>query len=184
MPALTISRDSPCLSITAGAKDRLPVFRTDSIKTIFSAALDEARRSAGFLIFAYVIMPDHLHVITSGARKPSDTLRFIKGVASRRIIQHLKDGSFHASLEKLRGAGKADRHEYTLCERHSNVMLLTAESTFMERVHYLHQNPVRAGLVKRAEDYRWSSVRSWARVAAEDEPLKVDVGKIVWRTPR
>jgi REP-associated tyrosine transposase len=182
MPLLTISRDSPCLSITAVAKDRLPVFRTEAIRTVLAGALDEARHSASFLIFAYVIMPDHLHVITSGARKPSDTLRFIKGIASRRIIQHLKDGSFHASLEKLRGARKADRHEYTLWERHSNVMLLTAEPTFMERVHYLHRNPVRAGLVEHAEDYRWSSVRFWNRSFTEDEPLKVDVDKIIWRT--
>jgi hypothetical protein len=50
MPVLTISRDSPCLSITAVAKDRLPVFRTDSIKTIFAAALDESRKSGGFLL--------------------------------------------------------------------------------------------------------------------------------------
>ncbi len=34
-------------------------------------------------------------------------------------------------------------------------------STFMERLHYLHQNPVRAGTVERAEDYRSSSVRFW-----------------------
>ncbi len=63
-------------------------------------------------------------------------------------------------------------------------MLLTAESTFMERVHYVHQNPVRAGLVERAEDYRWSSVRFWNRGLMEDDPLKVDVEKIIWRTPR
>ncbi len=178
---VTISRDSPCLSITAVAKDRLPVFRTDAIKTILCTALDEARRSGGFFIFAHVVMPEHLHLITSGARKPSDTLRFIKGVASRRIIQHLKEGGFHTSLEKLRGAKRADRHEYTLWERHSNVMLLTAESTFMERVHYVHQNPVRAGLVERAEQYRWSSVRFWNRGLTEDEPLKVDLEKIIWR---
>ena len=184
IPVVTISRDSPCLSITAVTKDRLPVFRTDAIKAILCAGLDEARRSGGFLIFAYVIMPDHLHIITSGARKPADTLRFIKGVASHRIIQHLKEGGFDRSLEKLRGAKKADRHEYTLWERHSNVMLLTAESTFMERVHYIHQNPVRAGLVDRADDYRWSSVRFWNRGLTEDEPLKVDVDQIIWRTPQ
>jgi REP element-mobilizing transposase RayT len=71
----TISRDSSCLSITSVAHDRLPAFRTDAVKNIVCGALDEARRSGGFVIFAYVIMPDHLHVITDGALKPSDTLR-------------------------------------------------------------------------------------------------------------
>ena len=181
---VTISRDSPCLSITAVAKDRLPVFRTDLIKALFCRALHEARASAGFLILAYVVMPDHLHIITNGARKPSETLRFIKGISARRIIRHLKDGGFQGSLEKLRGAQKADRHQYSLWQRESNVVLLTVESTFMQRVHYIHQNPVRAGLVERAADYRWSSVRYWSRCMVEDEPLQVDYGKIVWRTPR
>jgi putative transposase len=181
---LTISRDSPCLSITAVAKNRLPVFRTDAIKAVLCRALDEGRSSGSFLIFVYVIMPDHLHIITNGARKPSDTLRFIKGIGARRIILHLKERGFGSSLEKLRGAKRADRQEYALWVRESNVMLLTAESTFMQRVHYIHQNPVRAGLVERAEDYRWSSVRFWKGGVRDDEPLQVDVNKIIWRTPR
>ncbi len=41
----TISRDMPALYLTAVAKDRLPVFRTDAIKLITSSALDEARKS-------------------------------------------------------------------------------------------------------------------------------------------
>jgi hypothetical protein len=49
----TISRDHPCLYLTAAAKDRLPVFRTDSLKVLACTALDEARKSAGFRLFAY-----------------------------------------------------------------------------------------------------------------------------------
>ena len=75
----TISRDSPCLFITSVAHDRLPVFRTDALKRIVCAALDEARHSGRFAIFAYVIMSDHFHLITEGTLKPSDTLRFVNG---------------------------------------------------------------------------------------------------------
>ncbi len=50
-----ISRDTPALYFTAVAKDRLPIFRTDAIKIITCNALDEARESAGFSIYAYVI---------------------------------------------------------------------------------------------------------------------------------
>jgi hypothetical protein len=52
----TISKDSPCLSITTVALNRLPVFRTERLKAIACAALDEARRSGGFVLFAYVIL--------------------------------------------------------------------------------------------------------------------------------
>jgi REP element-mobilizing transposase RayT len=57
-----ISRDSQALYITILAKDRLPVFRTNAVKNIVCGALDEARSSGNFLIFAYVIMPDHLQI--------------------------------------------------------------------------------------------------------------------------
>jgi len=56
----TISKDTPCLSITSVARDRLPIFPTNAIKKIACSALNEARGSGRFAIFAYVIMPNHL----------------------------------------------------------------------------------------------------------------------------
>ena len=45
----------------------------------------------------------------------------------------------------------------------------------------IHKDPVRAGFVERADDYRWSSARFWSKCPNEDEPLRVDIDKIVWR---
>ena len=47
-----IPRDSPCFYLTSVAKNRLPVFRKDEIKTITCAALNEARGSGGFALYA------------------------------------------------------------------------------------------------------------------------------------
>ncbi|MFZ0061167.1 MAG: transposase, partial [Pyrinomonadaceae bacterium] len=63
-----ISQDSPALYITIVTKERLPVFQKDYLKEVLCQAIDEARRP--FLLFAYVIMIDHLHLLTS---KPSTT---------------------------------------------------------------------------------------------------------------
>src|SRR5215213_6627060 len=60
-----ISQDSPVLYITIVTKDRLRAFQTQKMKEVLCLALDEARQSAGFLLFAYVIMLDHLHLLTS-----------------------------------------------------------------------------------------------------------------------
>jgi putative transposase len=182
MAMVMISRDTPCLYLTAVGKDRLPVFRTDALKVVACAALDEARQSGGFFLLAYVVMPDHLHVITDGTRKPSEVLRFIKGIMSHRVVGYLKEQGYESSLEKLRHGEQARRYKYSLWQHHSNVMLLTSEGVFMQRVHYTHQNPVRAGLVERAEEYRWSSVRCWNGRMLEDEPLKMDIDKIKWRS--
>ena len=177
----TISRDAPAYYLTAVAKDRLPVFRTDAIKVITCDALAEARKSAGFSIYAYVIMPDHLHARTDCHRKPSETLRYINGIISRRVIDYLKEHAHNASLQKLRHETKERAYCYSLWDHHSNVFSIFSEDMFMQKVNYIHQNPVRAGLVKRAEDYRWSSVRWWKRCPLEDEPLKIDLDRIAWR---
>src|SRR6476646_8215952 len=65
-----ISQDSPSLFITIVTKDRLPVFRSAQMKELLCNAIDDARRSAGLLLFAYVIMTDHLHLLTN---RPSTT---------------------------------------------------------------------------------------------------------------
>ena len=74
-----ISQDSPVLYITVVTKDRLPVFRTDQMKEVLCRAIDEARKAAGFLLFAYVLMIDHMHLLTSRPSTTSDVLRVLKG---------------------------------------------------------------------------------------------------------
>jgi REP element-mobilizing transposase RayT len=177
----TISRDTPALYLTAVARDRLPVFRTDQIKLITCAALHEARTSGGFSIYAYVIMPDHLHALTDSELKPSRILQYINGIVSRRIIDHLKERGHNASLRKLSRESETRGHKYSLWEHHSNVLPIFSEDMLMQKVNYIHQNPVRAELVDRAEDYRWSSIRIWKRCRLDDEPLLVDVERIRWR---
>ena len=73
-----ISQDSPALYLTIVTKDRLPVFKTDRLKNILCNAIDEARTSAGILLFAYVIMVDHLHLMTSRPATISEVLRRLK----------------------------------------------------------------------------------------------------------
>jgi len=158
------------------------VFRKDEIKTLVCEALNEARDSGGFGLYAYVVMPDHLHVIADSARSSSDTLRFINGIVARRVIDYLKERHYESSLQKLRQQDKRQNYRYALWDHHPNVRLLMTENMLMERVNYTHQNPVRAGLVERAEDYRWSSIRCWNGKPLEDEPLVMDLKRIKWRS--
>ncbi|MGH9765455.1 MAG: transposase, partial [Blastocatellia bacterium] len=76
-----VSPDTPAYYLTSVPRDRLPVFRTDPIKTLTCDALDEARKSGKFLLLAYVIMPDHLHLVAAGDPKPSEILRYANGIS-------------------------------------------------------------------------------------------------------
>jgi REP element-mobilizing transposase RayT len=176
-----ISHDTPALYLTSVANARLPVFRTDDIKRVACSALSEARRSAGFALYAYVLMPDHLHVITDVVLKPSKVLQYINGIISRRVIDHLKEHGHNASLQKLRHETRERQYRYSLWDHHNNLFSITSEDMFMQKINYIHQNPVRAGLVEKAEHYLWSSVRWWKGSPREDEPLEIDINRIAWR---
>lgn len=175
-----ISKDSPVHYLTSVPLNRLPVFRTTKIKEVMCQALTEARTSATLLILAYVIMPDHLHALIGSERKPSEVLRYVNGIAARRIIDYLKEFEFESSLRKLRRDSGHRQHKYSLWDHHPNVKLITTENALVEKANYIHMNPVRAGLVERLEDYRFSSVRFWQRRPLEDEPIVVDLDQIAW----
>jgi REP element-mobilizing transposase RayT len=101
-----ISHDSPVLFITIVTQHRLRVFQTDKMRELLCSAIDEARRSAHFFIFAYVIMLDHMHLLTSRPSATSDLLRVLKGLTARRIIDYLKTSGYDTSLAKLRHQSK------------------------------------------------------------------------------
>jgi putative transposase len=180
-PKFQISRDSQALYITIVTKDRLPVFQSDAIKIVTCQALDEARGSGGFLLFAYVIMPDHLHLLTDCPKTSADVLRCVKGITARRAIDYLKEHDYQSSLAKLRHDEWKRKHSHSLWQQEKNVFSVFSEAVFMQKVNYIHLNPVRAELVDRATDYSWSSARIWQRRATDDEPLAVDFDRIEWR---
>src|SRR5262245_8234435 len=141
-----VSKDTPALFITAVANDRLPVFKTDAIKAVTCAAINDARQSCGFLLFAYIIMPDHMHLLTDSPRQPSEVLRFIKGNISRQVIDYLKEKNYESSLQKLERESGKRNHQYSLWAHDTNVFSVFSESVLMQKVNYIHLNPVREGL--------------------------------------
>lgn len=176
-----ISKDNPFYFFNSVTNSRLPIFRTDALKKVLCAALNEARDSGKFLIYAYCIMLDHLHIVTGSELSPSNTLRYLNGISARRIVDHLKNASHHASLEKLKIQARGS-HNYAVWQHHSNTFIITSEGMMMQKVNYVHKNPVEAGLVEVMEDYRFSSARYWLRKSLfEDEPLRVNLDRIDWR---
>jgi len=115
------------------------------------------------------LMPDHVHLIYSALRRADgweytlpDVMKSIKGRSARQINVALKR------------SGPVWQEEFF-------DHVLRSNDSLVDRVDYVCQNPVRAGLVEKAEDYRWSSVRWWKRCPLDDEPLKVNVDRIAWR---
>ena len=111
----------------------------------------------------------------------SEVLRLLNGIAARRVIQYLKENGFESSLFRLRGEVRERNHKHSVWEHHTDSLDIFGEDTFRQKVEYIHQNPVRAGLVERAEDYRFSSARLWRGNGSDDEPFVTDHLQIEWR---
>jgi hypothetical protein len=93
----------------------------------------------------------------------------------------LGENNHASSLAKLRHRERDRNYKYSLWQREKNVLPIFSEAMFMEKLNYIHQNPVRANLVNRAIDYRWSSARIWQGCPMENEPLQLDKDLIYWR---
>ncbi len=109
-----------------------------------SKVIDDRRQQHGFLLTAWVLLPDHWHAILF-PRHPltiSEAMESIK-VASTKLINRAR-----GELGLLWQGRFFDRALRTVQEYH-------------EKVEYIHRNPVTAGLVSRPEDWRWSSVRDY-----------------------
>ena len=176
-----ISRTTPAFYFTSVAHHRLTIFRTDNLKQVLCDAFKEVRDKHGVLILAYVIMPDHIHLLVYCKKEMSEALRLLNGVSARRIIQHLRDNGFEQSLLKLRGETRERNHKHSVWQHHPDSLEIYGENTFQQKVDYIHQNPVRACIVEKALDYRFSSARLWAGHATAEEPLLTDHLEIDWR---
>jgi putative transposase len=107
-------------------------------KEVVDLALEQIARGAtecGFEIIAYCAMPDHLHLLVEGQRADSDAKRFIA-----RAKQY--SGYYH---KRAHGASLWQRYGFEHVLRDEELVLVTAK--------YILENPVRAGLVERVEDY-------------------------------
>lgn len=176
-----ISRATPAYYFTSVAHHRLPIFQTDKVKQIICDAISEVRSKHGILILAYVIMPDHVHLLVYSEKAMRDALRLLNGVAARRIIQYLKENGFDRSLFKLRGETRERNHKHSVWQHHPDSLEIFGEDTFRQKVEYIHMNPVRAGLAENPLHYKFSSARQWAGRTSENEPLLTDHLEIDWR---
>jgi len=123
----------------------------------------------GLEIFAWVIMSNHLHILArSSTGQLSNTIRDFKKYTSKAIIQSISDGPYESRKEwmlhlfrhAVKGQNKSGSYQVWTHENHA---IETTSNEFIEsKVEYIHENPVKAGIVRKAEDYIYSSAPAYA----------------------
>jgi putative transposase len=137
--------------VTQRGNRRQPVFFNDDDYETYRTLLAEGCRAAGVAVWAYCLMPNHVHLILVPA--DADGLRAALGEAHRRYTRHVN------FREDWRG--------YLWQGRFASFPM--DEAYLLACARYVELNPVRARLARRARDWRWSSAR--AHLGAKNDAL-------------
>nr|WP_197528575.1 transposase [Aeoliella mucimassa] len=143
--------------------DWLPVFtRTEAVQVILDswAYLQSNNRMT---LFAFVVLENHLHFIASSDQLAKELGDF-KSYTARRLIDLLKGAHAKTLLKQLafgKQAHKNDR-QYQLWQEGSKPKQITSDEMMLQKIEYIHSNPVKRGYVDDPVHWRYSSARNYA----------------------
>ena len=138
--------------------------RRDRTREWLCQALQQARTQCGFQLWAYVLMPELVHVVVYPGEAPELMCRFLQAVkepVARQAIHYLKSTAPEWLARLTVGEGQRLRQRF--CQPAGGYdRNITSMQSLRAMIDYLHTNPVRRGLVAGAEDWEWSSARWYA----------------------
>jgi putative transposase len=138
--------------ITRGNNRRL-IFGSDDDYRKFLLQLADQKAKVPFYLYAYCLMPNHIHLLVE--RRRDSISRFMQRLLTSYSQYHNR--KYNKSGHLLQG-----RYKSILCQ---------SDQYLAELVRYIHLNPVRARMVRRAQDFRYSSHRAYLGL---DESSPVD----------
>ena len=154
---------------------RYPVLNRDRTRRWFLEELEAARKDWSFDLWAYVLMPEHVHLLIypRGSKPEAGKIAGqIKEAVARRAIAYFEA---HAPAWLLRiTVREGERTRRRFWQPGGGYDRNVVEpATAHEMVEYIHANPVRRGLVALAEDWEWSSARWYAGL----RPARIEIDK-------
>ncbi|MBZ5629991.1 MAG: transposase [Acidobacteriia bacterium] len=156
--------------VTFSCYHRLPHLRDERLRDLFVECLERTRRKYRFRVYGYVVMPEHVHLLVS---EPEAELL-------ARAIQALKISVARRGMSRRREAGGA------LWQKRYYDHNVGSHESFVEKLRYIHRNPVKRGLVDKPEDWKWSSF--WHYATAEIGPVEIEsqwtADRRMGRTPK
>lgn len=148
----------------------LEVFTRDEYKDIVLDSIRFYQRENGLEIIAWCIMNNHVHLIfrVIGISKPEVILGGMKQFTSKAIVkavqENLGDNRKEFLLSEFQKAAQQSSNVANFqFWQHDNMPIdLWSNKVIKEKITYIHQNPVKAGYVLRAEEYKYSSASDYA----------------------
>lgn len=148
----------------------LDVFIRREYKDIFLNSIRYCQQNKGLELYAYCIMSSHVHLIIGrqGEQKLEDIIRDIKKFTSVKIIEAIENNPQESRRELLlwlferAGRGNSNNTNFQFWQQHNHPIELSTNEMIEQRLQYIHNNPVEAGIVLSPEDYLYSSAINYA----------------------
>ena len=152
------------------------VFTIEAYFNVMLDSLEYCRNKKGLILFAYCIMPSHVHLLFRDEKEnPSGLLRDLKGFSSKKLLktiqEHPKESRREWMMETFRRAGEKNSNvmNYQFWQQNNHPMELWSTPIIRQKFNYIHKNPVKAGLVTEPWEWQYSSARNYAELDAEIE---------------
>jgi putative transposase len=147
--------------ITFSCYRRLPLLRSVHARNVMVKILDEVRDRYGFSLVGYVVMPEHVHLLISEPRRgtPSTALQVLKQRVSRRLRAKNRTPAGQMRLHFANDAESLPR----FWQRRFYDFNVWSLKKRVEKLHYMHMNPLKRKLVDHPKDWPWSSFSFYSK---------------------
>lgn len=146
------SREHPEF-VTITCLDWQPILKEDRFKDIITESLNFLTNAQRVVIYGFVIMSNHFHLIWQmmGDHRKEDVQRDFLKYTGQQLLKNE-----NSELQKELLVQTSDR-KYQVWERNSLGVSLWSQEVLIQKLDYIHNNPVKAGLCKHSEEYKYSS---------------------------
>ena len=149
--------------VTQTVQHWIDIFTRREYKDIIVESLDFCQKEKGLEIFAWVIMTNHLHLIIKAKEGflLENIIRDFKKFTSKAIIKLILENPQESRKEWLLRGLKTEKG-YSFWQTGNHQIELWTNAVIDEKLKYIHDNPVKSGIVFHAEDYLYSSAVDYA----------------------
>ena len=141
------------------------VFIRESYREIFVSSIKYCQENKGLQVYAWVLMTSHAHLIigTAGIYRLEDIIRDLKSFTSRKLRLEMEKCSYESRKDWMMhlfykaGTYNTNNKDYQFWIQDNHPIQLSSGEMLMQRLNYLHNNPVEAGFVYQPEYWKWSS---------------------------
>ena len=148
--------------VTSTIVEWIPIFTSRQYFEIVIESLKFCRENKGLSLYAFVIIDNHFHLVVSG-EKLSGIMRSLKGFIAHKIIEQLQQDEKQWLLNQLAFYKKRYKTEsaFQVWQEGFHPEINLNEEMLVQKIEYIHYNPVTRGYVDLPEHWRYSSARNF-----------------------